>query len=269
MPAKTPMYLKPSTPKRGKKLKLRDVLSSDMISPPLGDVRHSAHVGPEGEGDMFGDVGFLQGKLDMLPALSQPHVREHSMERRLEEVFPVETKYRHRPAHHTATLLKSTISMPVFVPPEQAPPKPPRLHLDETPPLPLQQQSPQQRSMSVCDTGVRMGEVRYREPCRDFAYGASIAAFPHLVPSSGSFSEASSEDSMLDGCPPLDQRRGLSLDSDAGLSSEDLRSERSESPAMPRSESFMGLDLDLGPSILEDVLRIMDRYKAAQEGCEL
>ncbi|KAJ8256570.1 hypothetical protein COCON_G00187220, partial [Conger conger] len=136
MPAKTPMYLKPSTPKRGKKLKLRDVLSGNMISPPMGDVRHSAHVGPEGEGDMFGDVGFLQGKLDMLPPLNQTHSRTH----RLDEAFP--PKY-----HPSPSLLKGTVSMPVFVAPEQAPPKPPRLHLDEPPAPPLQPQS-QLRSMS-------------------------------------------------------------------------------------------------------------------------
>ncbi|XP_036393001.1 cdc42 effector protein 2 [Megalops cyprinoides] len=268
MPAKTPMYLKTSTPKRGKKLKLRDVLSSDMISPPLGDVRHSAHVGPEGEADMFGDVGFLQGKLDMLPALGRPHSRSQSMERRLDEPFPVDGKYHHR----NNTLLKSTISMPVFLAPEQAPPKPPRLHLEEPAPpalhQQLQQQQQQQRSMSVCEEGVPLAE-RYAGPCRDLSYSASIPALRHLVPSSGSFSEASSEDSMLDGCPPLDPRRGLSLDSDAGLSNEDLRSDRSDSPGVPHSESLVGLDLDLGPSILEDVLRIMDRYKTAQEGCEL
>ncbi|KAJ8414550.1 hypothetical protein AAFF_G00037520 [Aldrovandia affinis] len=280
MPAKTPMYLKTSTPKRGKKLKLRDVLSSDMISPPLGDVRHSAHVGPEGEGDMFGDVGFLQGKLDMLPALSRSHSRTHSMERKLDEA-------QHHQRHHSAlqtaaTLLKGTISMPAFVAPEQAPPKPPRLHLEETPPpsqhrhqnhhnqqqnhQQQQQNHHQQRSMSVCEAAVQMSD------CRDFTYSPSVVpAFPRLMPSSGSLSEASSDDSMLDGCPPLDPRRGLSLDSDAGLSNEDLRSDRSESPGVPRSESLLGLglDLDLGPSILEDVLRIMDRYTTARDRCEL
>lgn len=134
--------------------------------------------------------------------------------------------------------------------------------------------------MSVCDEGVG----RYAEPSHDLSYSAS---FRHLVPSSGSFSEASSEDSMLETCGPLDPRRGLSLDSDAGLSNEDLRSERSESPAVPqgrlspgvpqgrlspgvsRSESLAGLDLDLGPSILDDVLGIMDRYKAVDDRCEL
>nr|XP_046171044.1 cdc42 effector protein 2-like [Oncorhynchus gorbuscha] len=287
MPAKTPMYLKTTTPKWGKKLKLRDVLSSDMISPPLGDMRHSAHVGPEGEGDMFGDVGFLQGKMDMLPSLNGLP-RSHSMERHLEEAYPMNDKgsnhscNNHRnPYHHSTSMLKSTISMPVFIAHEQAPPKPPRLHLeDSTPPSQQQQYQPQPNnhnqnqqnhySISVCDQGVGC----YMDPCHNLSYSAS---FRHMIPSSGSFSEVSSEDSMSESCGPLDPRRGLSLDSDAGLSNEDLGSERSESPTVfprfspgvSRSESLMGLDLDLGPSILEDVLRIMDSYKSIDDRCEL
>ncbi|XP_071762767.1 cdc42 effector protein 3 [Centroberyx gerrardi] len=319
MPAKTPMYLKTTTPKRGKKLRLRDVLSGDMISPPLGDVRHSAHVGPEGEGDMFGDVGFLQGKLDMLPSsLGRPqngHGRTHSMERCLEEGFSADQSshsYAYNGYHyqHPSTgLLKTTISMPVFIAHEQAPPKPPRLHLDDPSPPSLPSQSEQnhfqtqhhqpptqpghqqaqsngyghgqqQRALSLCENGV-VGRLA-SEPCRDISFSPAIR---RLVPSSGSFSEGSSEDSMSESCGILDVRRGLSLDSDAGLSNEDLRSERSESPCAPvhpggltaspaalgvsRSDSMAGLDLDLGPSILEDVLSIMDRYKAVDNRCEL
>ncbi|XP_026138098.1 cdc42 effector protein 2 [Carassius auratus] len=278
MPAKTPMYLKTSTPKRGKKQKIRDVLSGDMISPPLGDVRHSAHVGPEGEGDMFGDVGFLQGKLNMLPTLNQtPSSRSHSIDKRMDEICDVNSKshtyHRSHNSQHNS-LLKTTISMPVFIAPVQPPPKPPRLHLDEQPsPVHKQQNhhhSPmQQRSMSVCEEGIG----KRRDPCRDLTLSASIAVLPHLVPSTGSLSEASSDDSMSEGCGPLEPKRGLSLDSDAGLSNEDLRSEHCESPAISpsisRSESLMGLDLDLGPSILEDVLRIMDRYKSAEERHEI
>ncbi|KAL1260763.1 hypothetical protein QQF64_008590 [Cirrhinus molitorella] len=275
MPAKTPMYLKTSTPKRGKKQKIRDVLSGDMISSPLGDVRHSAHVGPEGEGDMFGDVGFLQGKLNMLPGLNQtPSSRSHSFDRRMDEIFDVTSKshtyHRSHSSHHNSHL-KTTISMPVFIAPVQPPPKPPRLHLDEQPSPVHQQQnhhhSPmQQRSMSVCEEGIG------KHSC-DLTLSASIPVLPHMVPSTGSLSEASSDDSMSEGCGPLDPKRGLSLDSDAGLSNEDLRSEHCESPAispsMSRSESLMGLDLDLGPSILEDVLRIMDRYKSVEERHEI
>lgn len=311
MPAKTPMYLKTTTPKKGKKLKLRDVLSGDMISPPLGDVRHSAHVGPDGEDDMFGDVGFLQGKMNMLPSLSRTqngHSRSHSVERRLDDDLSAKQdshSYAYNGYHyqHSSTgLLKSTISMPVFIAHEQAPPKPPRLHLDDpSPPSLTSQQSnfhhhqqPTETShkqsnghadnpsqlhptLSLFENGV-VGRLA-SEPCRDISLSPSIR---RLVPSSGSLSEGSSEDSMSEICGPLDVRRGLSLDSDAGLSNEDLRSERSESPCtafqpaaltassgVSRSDSMAGLDLDLGPSILEDVLSIMDRYKTEDNRCEL
>uniref|UniRef100_A0A8C5DVS2 Zgc:154093 n=1 Tax=Gouania willdenowi TaxID=441366 RepID=A0A8C5DVS2_GOUWI len=236
MPAKTPIYLKTTTPKKGKKLKLRDVLSGDMISPPLGDVRHRAHVGPEGEGDMFGDVSFLQGKMDMLPSQNG---RSHSAERREDDGAAKHEQhtYTYNGRHYqqsSSGLLKNTISMPVVIAHEQAPPKPPRLHLEDPSPTAT-------------------------TPTLDISISPAIR---RLVPSSGSFSEVSSEDSLSESCCPLDPRRGLSLDSDAGLSNEDLRSEHNESPCAPfhpRSDSMVGLDLDLGPSILEDVLGIMDR----------
>ncbi|XP_024133461.1 cdc42 effector protein 2 [Oryzias melastigma] len=285
MPAKTPMYLKTTTPKKGKKVKLRDVLSGDMISPPLGDVRHSAHVGPDGEGDMFGDVGFLQGKMDMLPSLSRaPDGRSHSVERHAGDDLPDKQEahsYAYNGYHYqhsSSGLLKTTISMPVFITHEQAPPKPPRLHLDDHSPtsLPSQQES-SHKPASFCGNGTA-GRLA-SDPGRDISVSHAIR---RLVPSSGSFSEASSEDSMSESCGPPDVRRGLSLDSDAGLSNEDLQSERSESPCaafhpagltasnnVSRSNSISGLDLDLGPSILEDVLSIMDRYKSLENRCEL
>lgn len=304
MPAKTPIYLKTTTPKKGKKLKLRDILSGDMISPPLGDVRHSAHVGPEGEGDMFGDVGFLQGKMNMLPSNSRTqNGRSQSVERQTDDDFTTKQdshNYSYNGYHYQHSppgLLKTTMSMPVFIAHEQAPPKPPRLHLDD--PSPPQQnhfhyhqaaekshkqsngysytESQGHPSVSLFENGI-VGRLA-SEPCRDISLSPTIRK---LVPSSGSFSEVSSEDSMYEACGPLDVHRGLSLDSDAGLSNEDLMSERSESPCnpfqpaivtapsgVPRSESMAGLNLDLGPSILEDVLSIMDRYKADDNRCEL
>ncbi|XP_017290561.1 cdc42 effector protein 3 [Kryptolebias marmoratus] len=67
MPAKAPIYLKPTNSKKGKKCRLRDILSPDMISPPLGDFRHTIHIGRGGEKDAFGDMSFLQGKYELLP----------------------------------------------------------------------------------------------------------------------------------------------------------------------------------------------------------
>ncbi|XP_061684220.1 cdc42 effector protein 2 [Syngnathoides biaculeatus] len=247
MPAKTPIYLKTSTPKRGKKTKLRDVLSGDMISPPLGDVRHSAHVGPQGERDMFGDVGFLRGKMDMLPPRNGD-ARSHGVDGRHEDAGAA-SDYSYNGFHNrhsSSGLLKSTISMPVFIAHEQAPPKPPRLHLDDG----------KQRHLRPTESGGRDG--------------SPSPSLRRPVPSSGSSSEVSSEESASDACGPPDGRRGLSLDSDTGLSNEDLRSD-SPCGLFPRSDSVaaLDLDLDLGPSILDDVLRIMDRYKDVDHRCEL
>lgn len=67
MPAKAPIYLKPSNNKKGKKCRLRDLLSPDMISPPLGDFRHTIHIGKGGQRDAFGDMSFLKGNYELLP----------------------------------------------------------------------------------------------------------------------------------------------------------------------------------------------------------
>ncbi|KAM6916100.1 cdc42 effector protein 3 [Xenentodon cancila] len=73
MPAKAPIYLKPTNSKKGKKCRLRDILSPDMISPPLGDFRHTIHIGRGGERDAFGDMSFLQGKYELLPGKRDVH----------------------------------------------------------------------------------------------------------------------------------------------------------------------------------------------------
>ncbi|XP_061601462.1 cdc42 effector protein 3 [Cololabis saira] len=73
MPAKAPIYLKPTNSKKGKKCRLRDILSPDMISPPLGDFRHTIHIGRGGERDAFGDMSFLQGKYELLPGKREVH----------------------------------------------------------------------------------------------------------------------------------------------------------------------------------------------------
>ncbi|XP_034040705.1 cdc42 effector protein 3 [Thalassophryne amazonica] len=73
MPAKAPIYLKPTNNKKGKKCRLRDILSPDMISPPLGDFRHTIHIGRGGQRDAFGDMSFLQGKYELLPGKADVH----------------------------------------------------------------------------------------------------------------------------------------------------------------------------------------------------
>uniref|UniRef100_A0A8D2CTF1 CDC42 effector protein 2 n=1 Tax=Sciurus vulgaris TaxID=55149 RepID=A0A8D2CTF1_SCIVU len=211
MSTKVPIYLKRGS-RKGKKEKLRDLLSSDMISPPLGDFRHTIHIGSGGGGDMFGDISFLQGKFHLLPGTAVEEPEEDSgfdlpfqftrtatmcgRELPMGPLLPIEP----------SPLLKNAISLPVIggpqaltLPTAQAPPKPPRLHLET--PQPSPQPSPQEA-----------GNVDiWRTP---------EAGSPHngLTPESGA------EESFLS-----------------------------------HASSLLSLHVDLGPSILDDVLQIMNQ----------
>lgn len=200
MSTKVPIYLKRGS-RKGKKEKLRDLLSSDMISPPLGDFRHTIHIGSGGDGDMFGDISFLQGKLHLLPGTAPDGADEDALELPFQFTRTATLCTRELPAG-PSPLLKNAISLPVIggpqaltLPPTQAPPKPPRLHL-ETPQPSLQE-------------------------------AASVDIW--RMPEAGS------------------AHNGLSPDSE------------SEEPFLSHASSLLSLHVDLGPSILDDVLQIMDQ----------
>lgn len=203
MSSKAPIYLKRRS-RKGKKEKLRDLLSSDMISPPLGDFRHTIHIGSGAGGDnLFGDLSFLQGKFHLLPG-QQCHQG---------------TIQWSCAANGNSPLLKNALSLPVIggvqalmlppsapvasQPPAPAmapPPKPPRLHL-ESPHTSLPG-SPK-RSLDQEKPCIRSEEKVWEKQC-----------------------DKNDEPSYL---------------SHAG--------------------SLLSLHLDLGPSILEDVLQIMDTQR--------
>lgn len=209
MSTKVPIYLKRGS-RKGKKEKLRDILSSDMISPPLGDFRHTIHIGSGGESDMFGDISFLQGKFHLLPRSESGCGDGSDRDGAEAAAAPFEFSRtatisggEQEAAAAPSPLLKNAISLPALggpqaltLPAAQAPPKPPRLHLDEaaaSPPRPCGPQLP--------------------APANGFA-GAKGEAEPFL--------------------------------SHAG--------------------SLLSLHVDLGPSILEDVLQVMDRHQAERGG---
>ncbi|XP_073405434.1 cdc42 effector protein 2-like [Dendrobates tinctorius] len=232
MPAKTPMYLKTSTPKRGKKPKLRDVLSREMISPPLGDFRHSAHIGLDGEEDMFGELSFLQGKYDLLPNLGRKLTLQNTENRLDHEFHDGDGSFRP---------LKNAVSLPVFTgkqSKERAPPKPPRLHLEEV---------PSQRSMSISygegcfrrEEDMSFSSISKEENSRSLT--VSTSSSEGSITGSGTFSPGCGTDGSESKMDSLD----------------------SQNQDNPPSESLFGLELDLGPSILDDVLRIMDDYRAS------
>lgn len=96
MPAKAPIYLKNAGGNKGNK-KLREILSTDMISAPLGDFRHTAHVGRGGSRDMFGDTSFIPNQdclTTILPSQSDATKDEVNGTEHLDETCREETSDR-------------------------------------------------------------------------------------------------------------------------------------------------------------------------------
>ncbi|NXU65421.1 BORG1 protein, partial [Horornis vulcanius] len=136
MATKVPIYLKRGS-RKGKKEKLRDILSSDMISPPLGDFRHTIHIGSGGQSDTFGDISFLQGKFHLLPRRGD--AGEEATSVTSFEFSRAATISGAEAAAAPSPLLKNAISLPALGGAQAltlpaAPPKPPRLHRDEASP---------------------------------------------------------------------------------------------------------------------------------------
>ncbi|XP_071024202.1 cdc42 effector protein 2-like [Oncorhynchus clarkii lewisi] len=237
MSTKAPIYLKRRS-RKGKKEKLRDILSSDMISPPLGDFRHTIHIGSGGGGDdLFGDLSFLQGKFHLLPGQQGHNLSQRSsMYAEPFQFSRTASDSGHTPSSERSPLLKNALSLPVIEgvqaitlpvtsapssarphPPQNAPPppKPPRLHLDDEILTP-------------------------HHPGLD-------SSSPSLAPSK-----------MSQFCPPSPR---LSSGEDVCIQDPYLDDGDQERPYLSHAGSLLSLHLDLGPSILDDVLQIMDSQR--------
>ncbi|NXT00387.1 BORG1 protein, partial [Jacana jacana] len=225
MSTKVPIYLKRGS-RKGKKEKLRDILSSDMISPPLGDFRHTIHIGSGGESDMFGDISFLQGKFHLLPRTEGGFESDKDSPDMAPFEFSRTATISGRgqpPSSETSSpLLKNAISLPVIggpqaltLPSAQAPPKPPRLHLDEkTPPSRSQEEE-------------EGGEGRSITPLSSSSSPTHPCASRFAAPTNG-----------------FTEEKG-----------------KAEPAFLSHAGSLLSLHVDLGPSILEDVLQVMEKHQ--------
>ncbi|XP_072407488.1 cdc42 effector protein 3 [Chiloscyllium punctatum] len=252
MPAKTPIYLKTTNNKKGKKFKLRDILSPDMISPPLGDFRHTIHIGNGGEHDVFGDISFLQGKYDLLPGnqgqakLSQ-YVGHSEFSRA--NSTPNSTF-----SEMPSPVLKNAISLPSiggsqalnlplltavsFVSKQDfsAPPKPPRLH-------PTTEQH-----MPGKDEHCGNGHINTE--------GREVKKYP-MVLQNGEASINHSQKLLGQSteCKIMEEDSTHRI-TQCGMTKTNNASKDS---LHNLTGSLLSLQLDLGPSILDDVLNVMDK----------
>uniref|UniRef100_A0A8C9R230 CDC42 effector protein (Rho GTPase binding) 3 n=1 Tax=Scleropages formosus TaxID=113540 RepID=A0A8C9R230_SCLFO len=199
MPAKTPIYLKSTNSRKGKKCRLRDILSPDMISPPLGDFRHTIHIGKGGERDAFGDMSFLQGKYDLLPG---------TQEKRLPQCV----------AHNEFLRAHSTSEAPSF-----------------------------EASSPVLKNAISLPAIGGSQ-----ALTLPIISTTPFPPNSDPFDRTDPP------APSLLEKDITEPNHSNGNGTGDSASQDSLSKA---SGSLLSLELDLGPSILDEVLNVMDGTK--------
>ncbi|CAB1428596.1 unnamed protein product [Pleuronectes platessa] len=320
MPAKAPIYLKPTNNKKGKKCRLRDMLSPDMISPPLGDFRHTIHIGRGGERDAFGDMSFLQGNYELLPgkgnvhplygiqsgcqALTLPLISStvFSMPPEpLEDIIGPTVPMKVRRAEKVEILQMDALlhSMDVFI----SEPSSPSADIQSKPDvlLDLLENTDTSSSKAVAKANkINKSESRFDKPSSYFINGNSI------YKGNGSLNSNTSTDSFdsfsdkgdfhkkicngstrlngdCNGYGHFDNDITLGfkqellkcnrewVDRDSGVEEGricdfDLEFSKEKSTSQGSlnqiTGSFLSLELDLGPSILDDVLNIMDKPAA-------
>lgn len=255
MPAKTPIYLKAANNKKGKKFKLRDILSPDMISPPLGDFRHTIHIGKEGQHDVFGDISFLQGNYELLPGnegktrVSQSGI--HSEFLRANSTS--ESMFTETPS----PVLKNAISLPAIggsqaltlplLSPVTFNSKQESIRSSRNPRLscePVIEEKLQEKDKEMED------EETYKDDI--WEQNGSASHFTNSSDShSSSFSERCADWQTVD------------LLDDSRLSCELTKTKtKSEESLSDLAGSLLSLQLDLGPSLLDEVLNVMDKNKS-------
>ncbi|XP_041952051.1 cdc42 effector protein 2-like [Alosa sapidissima] len=180
MPLKNSLYFKSTTLRWSRKQKPKAMLSSSMISQPLGDFRHLSHIGLD---ESFGDVPVFQRSGSLV-------------------------------LHGS----RSDQNLYLVGPP---PPKPPRL-------LTPEEAAAQARSRAASPTHKKSHSLPLLDEVQ----------VVHLPRSDEADGEVDGLVGLTTKLPPKAQRSGLSP---AGA--DDLP---------------LSLNLDLGPSILDDVLKVMD-----------
>ncbi|XP_039994477.1 cdc42 effector protein 3 isoform X2 [Xiphias gladius] len=297
MPAKAPIYLKPTNNKKGKKCRLRDILSPDMISPPLGDFRHTIHIGRGGERDAFGDMSFLQGKYELLPGKGDVHP-QYGIQKPLEDLMGPTASIKPDSAEEVEILQMDALlrSLDVF----RSEPSSTSADIQSKPDvlLDLLENTDKSTSKAVSKANkINKSESRFDKQSSYCINGHSNSIYKangslNSDTSSDSFDSFSGKgnfqskicngitslngndncsgyghfnnDIMLGFKQELSKCNGEWVDRDSGVEEGricDFEFEFSKEKSTSQ-DSLTQIELDLGPSILDDVLNIMDKPAA-------
>ncbi|CAH1239755.1 TNK2 [Branchiostoma lanceolatum] len=202
-PSKVKVYKRtpPSSGSRKTEKRSSLTITRDMISGPMGDFKHTMHIGLRGQQDAFGDTSFIKDKYHLLPVKSAS----------CECLSAYQAAAAAQQNGHS-----SAMSTPERSPDKAGPPKPPRLHLPEgdkfdgrTSPLGQSSSSPSKSQDSL--ERALSGDV----------VNSDVSDHEYLDLEGDGGSEANGKDDF-------------------------------------DSTSVLSLNLDLGPSLLDDVLKIME-----------
>lgn len=186
---------------------------------------------------MFGDISFLQGKFHLLPRTQGNRGAQRSSQYEVPFEFSrtaTVAGHEQPQAENSSPLLKNAISLPVIGGPQAVmlpstqvpPPKPPRLHLEDK---------------------VQTPTTCIEDP-KDTAQHKTTGELP--LPSDNSRTEQTSLNSSSVFKPGSAPHNGFPAETSG------------DETFLSHAGSMLSLHVDLGPSIMDDVLQIMDKHHA-------
>ncbi|OCT77828.1 cdc42 effector protein 3 [Xenopus laevis] len=256
MPAKTPIYLKTGSSKKGKKFKLRDILSPDLISPPLGDFRHTIHIGKGGQHDVFGDISFLQGNFELLPGNQGKPRNGHYNGRG--EFFRANSTCESVFSETSSPVLKNAISLPTIGGSQAL-----VLPLLSTVTFNSKRDSfsPSRLPRLSCEPVLEEKLLEQSQPYENGHPFDNDHAWKVSSSASCSTNGRSSHSSSLS--EPYNDWRASDFFEDSHIACEiESPDMKLEEPLSDLASSLLNLQLDLGPSLLDEVLHVMDKGNA-------
>ncbi|XP_023971715.1 LOW QUALITY PROTEIN: cdc42 effector protein 3-like [Physeter macrocephalus] len=238
--AKTLIYLKAANNKKGKKFKPRGISSPDMISPRLGDFCHTIHMVKDGQHDVFEDISFLQGNSDLLPG-NQEKARMGQFPGCM-EFFRVSSTTDSMFRETLTLVLKNTISLPTIGGSQAL-----MLPLLSTVTFNSKQESfgPGKLPWLSCEGVMEENSMVYQA---DVSWG------------SGGSTSQSCHSSSLSKLYPYWAAKNM-FDHPAWCEFVKEKTKNQRSPSLISLGSLLFLQLDLGPSFLDAVLKVTHKNK--------
>ncbi|XP_077052919.1 cdc42 effector protein 2 [Siphateles boraxobius] len=227
MPLRTSLHRRPDSG-RWRLSRRKEVVSVSMISLPLADFRHLSHIGVDGHMESFGDLSFLK--------------------------------------EGRSLLLQSSRSEQNLFLMSDPPPKPPRISLED--PIreePIREHQPGTRSGNTIRENHHLEDpirehhpgTRSGNPIREHTRRQKCSSLPLLDVEEDEEYEEECVSRGISGSPA---RGSLSSGRDSTQTNPE-ETQRNQTEEADQTDASFTFSLDLGPSILDSVLQVMEKVQ--------